>query len=235
MILSRAAGDDTIAFPLSPDALEALRSCADGRDHNETAFALLVDAVRSADLARLADLGPAEVDVDAVLEGTDSARGTLVRVSGVLAQRTPLEEFWEGVEEWFVRLPDGAAICAFVVDPPSEVARGMGVTLVGASYKRMDVVGRDGQTRPFACVVARVARVGGGPSAIAPLATVVIAMLGGLVYARWRVRKARRESDRRDRSPLRDERAPVGDSADTAPLPRQAADALAALRKRHAR
>jgi hypothetical protein len=222
---------DAPPFPLSEDATTALDAVADGHDHNETAFALLVDALRTADLDALARLGPAALPREEILADDDAVRGTLVRVSGVLAQASPLEEFWEGVHEWFVRLPDGSAVCAFVVDPPPQAVRGMPVELVGATYKRIEAVGRDGVTRSFPTIVARVRRLGAAPSAVAPLAAVVIAMLIGLVFVRARVKKARAAA------PAPAVRAgPDAIAARQSPtLPPDPAEAMAALRERHQR
>ncbi|MBL9147847.1 MAG: hypothetical protein JNM94_04065 [Phycisphaerae bacterium] len=223
---------DAPPFPLSDEATTALAAVADGHDHNETAFALLVDALRTADLDALEPLGPAPLPREAMLADDDSVRGSLVRVSGVLAQASPLEEFWEGVAEWFVRLPDGNAVCVFVVDPPPQAVRGIPVELVGATYKRIDAVGRDGVTRSFPAIVARVRRVGAAPSAIAPLATVVVAMLVGLVFVRARVKKTRAKPQE---LPARISGGARPAPRETPTLPPDPADALAALRERHYR
>ncbi|MFO0826584.1 MAG: hypothetical protein U0572_00400 [Phycisphaerales bacterium] len=226
------AGDASAGPSLSDEARAALSGCADGKDHNEEAFALLVGAIR--DAARGSGGASLEANAtqpapwDELVAGNDEVRGRLVVFDGVVAQRSPLEDFWEDVEEWFVRLPDGRAICAYVVDPPANVARGRGVRLVGFLYKRVDAVDRSGKPRSYPAVVARVVAAGPSFAAGSILFGVVIAMLGIFVLLRWRVARMRR------RDPSRAMPAESMASALDArrELPQDPAEALAALRRR---
>lgn len=214
--------------PLSDEARTALGACADGHDHNEEAFAYLVGAVRDWTPAALETARGQPLPAEQLIAGRDEARGLVVEVSGTLAQRDRLEDFWEDIEEWYVRLPDGRAVCVFVVDPP-ETPRDSDVRLLGLSYKRIDATGRDGQPRSYAGLVARVAAIEPKTARAArgavPLIGLVIAMLGALVFLRWRVAKLRQ--------PRVAKEVPSGrfDAADE--LPQDPAEALAALRRRN--
>ncbi len=214
--------------PLSDEARTALSACADGHDHNEEAFAYLVGAVRDWTPAALATARGQPLPAEQLIAGRDDARGLVVEVIGILAQRDRLEDFWEDVEEWYIRLPDGGAVCVFVVDPPAT-PRGSDVRLVGLSYKRVDATGRDGQPRSYPAVVARVAAIESmtarATRGAVPLIGLVIAMLGALVFLRWRVAKLARPRVAKE---IPSDRFDAPDE-----LPQDPAEALAALRRRN--
>jgi hypothetical protein len=181
--------------PISDHLRTALDAVAEGGDHNETAFALLVADVRAwpSDLA--ARLAPR--DWALLLAGGDAQRGEALRVEGRLVQRSPLEERWSGVEEWFLRDKTGRAICAFVVDPPEGIREGARLVLEARWYKRVDAIGRDGTERGYPAVVGRVLLA--APESAAPplagyggLVATVIAMSVAYMFVRRRAAAAAR-------------------------------------------
>lgn len=181
--------------PIPEDLRTALDAVSEGGDHNETAFALLVADVRAwpSELA-----GPhAAPDWSALLAGGDAPRGEGLRVEGRLVQRSPLEERWSGVKEWFLRDGGGRAICAFVVDPPAGIREGARLALDARWYKRIDAVARDGTERGYPAVVGRIATA--EPETAAPplagyggLVATVIAMSVAYIVVRRRAAAAAR-------------------------------------------
>lgn len=187
--------------PVGAELRVALDAAAEGGDHNETAFALLVDDVRAWPEVVAGSAAPA--DWAALVAGGDALRGEPLVVRGRLVQREGLESRWPEVEEWFIRDGDGRAICAFVVDPPTPIREGREVELLARWYKQIDAVARDGSLRSYPAVVGRLrdSTSTAGPSGgkilpYAGLAAVVLAM--GIVYLLVRVRA--RRAARRPRS-----------------------------------
>jgi hypothetical protein len=192
---------------LSPDDRTALEAAYDGRDHNDTAFARLLEHVRGWPK----DLDPGGFRAVAALDGfgvapavvPESLRGTPVVVAGRLAQASPLESYWnqEGarVEEWFVRTDGGLTVLVLAVDPPSTAAagrtavtQGTRVVVEGVVYKRIDAVARDGQLRSFPAVVGRMRDVVASPlDGLLPLAFLVVVLLVVFMVLRGRVRSIR--------------------------------------------
>jgi len=222
--------------PLSADAQIALGAAVDGRDHNETAFDYLVADVR----AWPADVSSADTTAPAdwlAIVSNDETRGTSVVLTGVLAQKSRLEQFWDGTDEWFVRVQDGPVVCAFVVDPPA-VGVGATVTILGRAYKRIDATARDGTLRQYPAIVGRVLTQTAGPSAsswLAPiivLTMIVIVMLIAYALLRARVRAVRRAKGRRPAPRIIPPFDGRPDHADDVPAAVKAAEALALLRDR---
>ena len=187
VILSPASGIP----PLSDGQQARLATAFDGRDHQEEAFAALLEnaAAYPADV----DPGPALLgaaavrlapDHDAMLAAPDDHRGTLCRIVGVLQQQTRLDRPFAGVSEWFVRDDAGQPIIVFVAglaaDDEARFADGQRIAIYARFYKRVDAEARDGRSRRYpAYVGAAPWRVAGVEQEGEPATSLLL--MGGLL------------------------------------------------------
>jgi hypothetical protein len=218
--------------PLSDDARTALATAIDGRDHRESAFAALVDAVAAWPAAALDGGGPpiGQPGWDALVAAGDEARGTPVSIEGRLVQQGMLPPPWEHVAEWFVREPDGRPVCVFVVDPP-QIRDGTGVRLVGHYYKRIDAEARDGTVHAYPAAVGRILTVRDSNAPAGILFGLLTIGVFLFVLLRRRIRRLRAREAVRRSAP--EASAPAAGPLDgPADLPDDPAAALAELRRR---
>jgi hypothetical protein len=218
--------------PLTADERGRLETAYDGRDHQEEAFAALVEHART----WTAGLGDAAVrlapDPEAMSSGPDDYRGDLCRVAGVLQQRTPLDGPWAGVGEWFVRDAEGRPLLVYVVGDDGTIREGTAVRIHARFYKPVDAVARDGETHRYAAFVGALPEIAAGATgsdagillvlapALGAMGAVFIVLI--LLVRRQRARPRRGGSGA----------APEAEVDDGAGLPDDPVEALAEMRRR---
>jgi len=227
--------------PLTDSQRVRLETAYDGRDHQEEAFAALLENARSFPQDVVAGAGalPAP-DVAALLEAPDARRGEAALIIGRLEQRSPLARPFAGVSEWFVRDERGQPLLVYVVDDASvDVEPGRRVEIVARFYKRVDAVGRDGRDRSYAAFVGahpRVVRIvsAGDGGALAALAALLAGMALVLVVVSAFARRQRRRppADARRSAGARGSGDPGVGVDEAGGLPDDPAEALDALRWR---
>jgi hypothetical protein len=140
---------------LQADERTALVTAIDDRDHQEAAFAALLEWCSRLDPTGV-DLGVIEPwtseRIVSSLSSPDASRGEPAVLQGRLEQARTLDAPWDGVCEWFVRLPGDEAVAVYLLGTPA-VEPGERVRLVGRFYKRLKAVARDGQERHYAAFV----------------------------------------------------------------------------------
>jgi hypothetical protein len=222
--------------PLTGDQRGRLETAYDGRDHQEEAFAALVEHAGT----WTGGLGDAAVrlapDLDAMIAAPDDYRGDLCRLDGVLQQRTMLAPPWEGIGEWFVRDAAGRPVLVYVVGDERGIPEGTPVRLHARFYKTVDARARDGETHRYA------AFVGAGPAVNVPgsgsdagvlivLAPALGAMGAVFILLMLLVRKQRsRPHGRAPRAATGEAMSEAVDGEDG--LPDDPVEAMAALRRR---
>lgn len=219
--------------PLTPEERTALNSAIDGRDHKESAFAALADALLRSDPATIdRELlnSWSDAQIAAALERPDDVRGEAVYLHGRLEQATPLDRPWIALQEWFIRDASGQPIAVFVAaeDPGDE---GKEVFLAARFYKWIEAEARDGTLRRYPAFVGRAisqpAASGSSGLALAGLGLVVMVMLGLFAVARRLAVRGARHDRARWGLKLHDN-IEVEDEVDLPSDPAEALDVLAA-------
>ena len=198
--------------PLSADQRTALDTAFDGRDHQEAAFAALVENVRS----WTDGIGDAairlEPDYQVMLENPDQYRGELCKVTGKLQQHAPLPGLNKGIGEWFVRDSNSQPILVYIVKNLNDQTfrDGQGVEIIARFYKRVDAIAKDGTKHSYAAFVGAFPKSPSNTagSASNPMLVLAIPVAIGLVvfiillaYTRH-IRNSSKESRRRSTDSL---------------------------------
>ncbi|MCI0363783.1 MAG: hypothetical protein L0219_07870 [Phycisphaerales bacterium] len=235
--------------PLSPQQEARLAGAVDGQDDlTDPAFEALVENVRG----WTPGLGDAPIrlapDCAAMLARPAEFRGDLCRIQGRLEQQTRLGSRHEDVAEWFIRASDGQPIVIYIVGAAGLHGRfvdGGKVEVDARFYKRVDAMARDGQRRSYPAFVGAFPRIGGigvHATGSAPasdrLWTVAAAVVVlGIVFSCVLI--FARRSSKRARGRVHGEveawRGVVGhgqEEGEGASLPEDAAEALAALKRK---
>jgi hypothetical protein len=156
--------------PLTDEQIVRLETAHDGRDHREEAFIALVENIRAWD----GDIGDTlvrlEPNIDAMLDDPDSHRGTIVRLTGRIAQIMPLTPPYEGVLECFIRDEENRPLLVYIVqgtttDNVLQLRESSSIEVFARFYKRVDFTARDGAERSYA------AFVGAHPRIVSPVGT----------------------------------------------------------------
>lgn len=232
--------------PLTDEQTVRLETAHDGRDHQEEAFVALVENL----LAWDGDIGDTPVRIEqnilAMLDDPDRFRGEIVRLTGRIAQITPLASPHDGLLECFIRDQADRPLLAYVVigkgpdeDPGEALAlrEGLRVELFARFYKRVDFTARDGTERSYAAFVGAhprvISQVAAGTE-VTYLAVVSVGLLVLLVVFVVLIAAARRRRRDHRRSPsqrLSPESVPP-ELDDTTDLPDDPAEALTELHRR---
>ncbi len=220
--------------PLSDAEATRLAAAIDDADVRDEAFVALVEHIERWPMGSTAP--DAGVSLDALVADPVSHRGEAARLTGRLEQRTPQPAPWDDVEEWFVRTDGGAAavyVAGVSVDGPRV---GDTLQLSARFYKRLHLVGRDGQRRHFAAFVAPASGVqvlAAAPADATNVRLLLVPLGGGLFLAVLLVAWSRRS---KPMSAARGQWSTqeVLDAADDAAqdLPPDPAEALRALHAR---
>lgn len=218
--------------PLSEAQAIALATAIDDRDHQESAFAGLVEAASAIDSTAL-DLeaipDESAFDWSVALADPDQMRGRVVHLHGRLEQSFQLPRPWDGWVEWFVRTPAGRVV-ALYVPSADDVTPGQRIHVAGWFYKRIEAEARDGTVRRYPAVVGRVVPDAGLTFGAWVPVVCVIVLLGAWFFARALVRGRRLSKVPRRRESVASHRAP--ESATSEDLPTDPVEALDVLAQR---
>ena len=218
--------------PLTEGESARLAAAVDGRDERDEAFEALLDNVRRWTPGVAAAAVRLRPDLEGMLADPGAYRGALCRLTGTIRQQTTLPPPHDSVAEWFIRDDAGRPILLYMHGPAARQGfnNGQPVVVLARFYKRVDATAVDGRLHRYpAFVGAFPQRVRTGDATWARLWAVtlpVAVMLGVflllLVYAR------RGQGPMRARVRPADQRS----EAEEEPLPAEAAEALAELRRR---
>ena len=221
--------------PLTPAHEARLETIVDGVADRGDGFAALVEHLSAWPAPETIQLDTLPlrraVAWNEVVANPAGFRGDLVLLSGSLLQRTPLARTWDNrhFEEWFV-LSGGVTVAAYVPAPASPPAHRSVVRVLARVYGTISAVTRGGEQRAWSAVVGiPMPQPADSSGSVLFIGLVVV---GAAVF--WLIRRhvAHRQSNVEAVLASLAQDADVEEARELS-LPKDAADALEALREEH--
>ena len=225
--------------PLSDELITALETAVDDRDHQEEAFALLLDHVGTWSAGE--GVGTTQIrlnpDYAALMNDPSAYRGDLYRLRGILQQHARLDSPFEGTWEWFIRDQKKQPMAVYLPDSIDLVrfTDGQRIEIFARFYKRIEVIARDGKKHQYPAFVGNYPRITTGKrgsewGSFLPVIVFFVAFLGGVFLILFLYTRQYRRNQFTDLEAHYHPESPVLD--ESTDLPDDSAQAMAVLHRR---